>query len=31
VMAEKSIEAMAAVSTLAPVDPFGSAAWAGLT
>jgi Glycosyltransferase family 28 C-terminal domain len=30
-MAEKSIEAMAAISTLAAVDPFASVAWAGLT
>jgi hypothetical protein len=30
-MAERSIEAMAAVSTSAPIDPFASVAWAGLT
>jgi len=30
-MAEKSIEAMTALSTLASVDPFASVAWAGLT
>lgn len=31
VMAEKALESMAAVSTLASVDPFASVAWAGLT
>jgi hypothetical protein len=31
VMAEKAVEAMDVVSTLASVDPFASVAWAGLT
>ena len=31
VMAEKAVEAMGVVSTLASVDPFASIAWAGLT
>lgn len=30
-MAEKAIETMGVVSPLAPVDPFASVAWAGLT
>ena len=30
-MAEKAVESMDVVSTLASVDPFASVAWAGLT
>jgi hypothetical protein len=31
IMAEKAVESMDVVSTLASVDPFASVAWAGLT